>query len=138
MTVMIIMMIIIIIQSNYNEIKAKSYKIPKVEKKQRNLAYYSLLRETSKKKTFSPFNGNYEDFNIISGNYEDFHDNSFIIDNNDNYDENDNDNDNNNDKIIITMIILIVTAIIAIINSILIIFILKMAIEIITSLSLSL
>jgi len=59
-------MMIIFIQSVYDEIKARSNKIPKVEKGQ-NLAYYSLLR--------------------------DFHDNSFIIDNNDdNYDDNDNDN----------------------------------------------
>ena len=69
---------------------ARSNKIPKVEKTA-NLAYYSLLRETSKKTLFSLFNGNYEDFNINSGKYDDIHDNSFIIDNNDdNYDDNDN------------------------------------------------
>ena len=51
MRVMIIMMIIII-QSIYNEIKARSNKIPKFDKKRQNLAYHSLLRETSKKKPF--------------------------------------------------------------------------------------
>ena len=69
-------------------------------KKRQNLAYYSLLRETSKRNPFRFLYGNYEDFNINSGNYEDFHDNSFIIDNKDMYDDNDNDNDNNNDIMI--------------------------------------
>jgi len=60
---------------------------------------------------------------------------TLIPDNVENYD----DTDNNNDKIIIMMIIFIITGILAIINSIRIIFILMMAIEIlITSLSLSL
>ena len=122
MTIMIIMMIIKIKESIYNEIKAKSNKIPKVEKRQ-NLSFW----EKRRKKTFSLINDNYDDFNINSGNYDDFHDNSFIINNsNDNHD-NDNNNDNN-DKMIILMIVLIFTAIIAIINSILIIFILIMII----------
>jgi len=64
---------------------------------------------------------------------------TLIPDNVENYDDNDNNNDNDNDKIIIMMIIFIITGILAIINSIRIIFILMMAIEIlITSLSLSL
>ena len=114
--IMIMMMIIIIIQSIYNEIKARSNKILKFEATAKSSALHPLERKVEKK-TFSLFNGNYEDYNINSGNYDDFPDDSFIIDNNDvNYD-NDNDNENNNDnndKIIIIMIILIITAIIAI------------------------
>ena len=60
MTIMTIMMIIIrimtiviiiITESIYNEIKTKTNKILEVEKRQ-TLAYYSLLRETSKKSPF--------------------------------------------------------------------------------------
>ena len=115
--IMTIMKIIVIIGSIYNEIKAKTNKIPKVEKKRINQEYYSLLWETSEK-PFSLLNDNYDDFNINSGNYDDFHDNSFIINNNDNYYDNDNDNNDNNNKMIIIRIILIIPAIIAIINSI--------------------
>ena len=66
--------------------------------------------EKGRKKTLSLLNDNYDDFN--SGNYDDFHDNSFIINkNDDNTDDNDNKNNDNN-KMIIIMIILIITAMI--------------------------
>ena len=87
-------MIINIIQSIYNEIKARSNKIPKVEKTAKSSVLLHFQRNVENP-PFSLFNGNYEDSNINSGNYDDFHDNSFIIDNNDdNYDDNANDNDN--------------------------------------------
>ena len=95
------MMIINIIQSIYNEIKDRSNEIPKVEKTAKSSVLQPLQRNVENP-PFSLFNCNYEDSNINSGNYDDFHDNSFIIDNNDdNYDDNANDNDNKNDKIII-------------------------------------
>lgn len=89
------MMIIIIIQSIYNEIKARSNKIPNVEKTAKSSVFQPFERNVD---IFSLFNFNYEDFNINLGKYNDFHD-SFIIDNNDdNYDDNDNNNDNNDNN----------------------------------------
>ena len=84
---MIIMMIIIIRKPIYNKKKAKSRKIPKVEKAAKSSEIYSLERWVDNH-PFSSLKDDYDDLSNNSANYHDFDDNRINDDNN--YDNNDN------------------------------------------------
>ena len=118
---MTIMMIIIIRKPIYNEKKAKSRKISKLEKPAKsseNLAFERWVENP----LFSSLKDDYDDLCNNSANYDDFDDNRINNDNNDdnnhNYESN-YDNYDSNYTMILIMTICLIIAIIAIINTIL-------------------